>query len=183
MPLVDSKQAMNQEFEQFRKDLVALLPRLQRFARVLTHSPAQADDLMQASIERALSRRHQWKPDSRLDAWVFTILHSIWKNELRAQSIRRGQGFVDPEYLPDGSSESNNERTILLDQVFDQVNRLPEEQRKAILLVYVEGYAYREAADILEIPSGTLMSRLARARGRLASDLDPVENQQADVKP
>ena len=157
----------------FKSDLVALIPRLRRFSRVLTQSAPVADDLVQATVERALSRRLQWRDGTKLDAWVFTILHSIWKNELRAASIRQGRGFVDIETLVDGAGTASGERTILLDQVFNQVNRLPEAQREAIVMVYVEGYAYEEAAQILGIPSGTLMSRLARARVSLATALRP----------
>ena len=166
---------MNRELEQFKTDLVALLPRLQCFARTLTHSTPQSDDLLQATVERALSRHHQWQPGTRLDAWLFTILHSIWKNEIRARSIREGQGFVDVDSLTETKPDASG--TLLLHQVFTQVNRLPEAQRKAILLVYVEGYTYREAADILDIPEGTLMSRLARARGVLAQSIDESEKE------
>ena len=169
---------MTDQFDQFKIDLVALVPRLRRFALVLSQSSHTADDLVQSAVERALTRYHQWRVGSRVDTWVFTILHSIWKNELRARAIRQGRGFVDADTLPDESPTCGVERTILLDQVYKQVNALPEAQREAMVLVYVEGYAYAEAAAILGIPGGTLMSRLARARASLAINLESLDHSQ-----
>lgn len=173
---------MNDPLSQFKTALIEMVPRLRRFAGVLVRSSSYSEDLLQSTLERALSRWHQWQPDSRLDNWMFTIMHSIWKNELRSRAIREGQGFVDVDSLMTEENSSSNERTILLDQVFKQVSGLPEEQRKAILLVYTEGYAYQEASDILEIPVGTLMSRLARARASLAQSLSDVEMQKKQVR-
>ena len=177
---------MTDQVARFKEDLVALIPRLRRFALVLSQSHHSADDLVQSTIERALSRYHQWKVGTRVDAWVFTILHSIWKNELRSRAIRQGRGFVDADNLPDEHSDAGEERTILLGQVYKQVNALPEAQREAMVLVYVEGYSYEEAAKILEIPSGTLMSRLARARmalaAKLADSADPVSSSESSTK-
>ncbi|MEM7207478.1 MAG: sigma-70 family RNA polymerase sigma factor [Pseudomonadota bacterium] len=161
----------------FTDGLVGLLPRLRRFALVLSQSEPVADDLVQAAVERALNRRHQWQEGSKLDAWVFTILHSIWRNEKRASAIRDGKGFFDPDQI--ASPHGDNERTILLAQVFEQVNSLPEAQREAMVLVYVEGYAYEEAASVLGIPSGTLMSRLARARSALARSVSERDDPKA----
>jgi len=156
----------------FKRELVRLLPRLWRFGLGLTGNPEACDDLVQATCERALTRYHQWKPGSRLDSWVFTIMQSIWKNELRAQSIRRGAGFVDPEsYVFYGKFPSAEASAYAL-QVLEAVMALPEAQRIALLLVYIEGYSYEEAATILEVPIGTVMSRLARARLCLAEVLD-----------
>lgn len=156
----------------FKQELVRLLPRLWRFGLGLTGNAEACDDLVQATCERALTRYHQWKPGSRLDSWVFTIMQSIWKNELRAQSIRRGAGFVDPEsYVFYGKFPLAEDSAYEL-QVLEAVMALPETQRIALLLVYIEGYSYKEAATILEVPIGTVMSRLARARLRLAEVLD-----------
>jgi len=162
----------------FKAELVRLVPRLRRFAVVLAQSPATADDLVQSTVERALSRYNQWQVGTKMDSWVFSILHSIWVNDLRAQKIRQGHGFVDVDSLRDERSSNRTERTILLDQVFTYVNDLPEAQREAIVLVYVEGYGYEEAAEILDIPSGTLMSRLARARASLARNVATCDLEQ-----
>jgi RNA polymerase sigma-70 factor (ECF subfamily) len=163
--------------ETFNDDLAALLPRLWRYAYVLCRDPDLSHDLVQATCERAISRRHQFRPGTRLDAWTFTILQSIWKNDIRRDSIRRGQGFVaaedaglvDREELPDGK--------IYFAEVLDMVNTLPEAQKSAVYLVYVEGLSYEEAAQALEIPTGTLTSRLVRARLRIADMVrgEPVE--------
>lgn len=161
---------MKQREVTFKQELVCLLPRLRRFGLSLTGTVDACDDLLQATCERALSRYHQWMPGTRLDSWTFTIMHSIWKNELRAQSIRRGAGFVDPDSSLFDKSETD--AWVYLNQVQNAVAALPEAQRVALLLVCVEGYSYREAADILEVPVGTIISRLARARLALAEQLD-----------
>ena len=117
---------------------------------------------------RALERAHQFTPGTRLDRWLFSILHSIWLNEIRATRYRTGQGLVDAEteLVFDGMREV--ETNILAGQVLREVNALPEVQREAVFLVYGEGLTYREAAEILAVPIGTIMSRLAGARTKLA---------------
>jgi RNA polymerase sigma-70 factor, ECF subfamily len=157
---------------QFREALVALLPRLRRLARTLTRSLADADDLVQLAVERALQCWHQWRPEQRLDAWVFAILRHAWFDELRA---RRRHGEVltdDPEAAaaaPDGGAGA-------LEQLALQraLAVLPEEQCSAVLLVLVEGLSYAEAAEAMGVPVGTLTSRLARGRATLADILEGV---------
>lgn len=102
-----------------------------------------------------------------MDSWLFSILHSIWLNEVRAQLIRRGQGFVDVDEL---AGAGNCEDPVWSNEVMKRVNRLPEAQRNAVFLVYVEELSYREAAAVLNVPVGTIMSRLATARLTLAQD-------------
>lgn len=102
-----------------------------------------------------------------MDRWLFAILHSIWLNEIRAQHIRQGQGFVDVDEL---ASAENGEEPIWANEVMQRVNQLPEAQRNTLFLVYVEELSYREAAEVLGVPVGTVMSRLATARLRLAND-------------
>lgn len=102
-----------------------------------------------------------------MDRWLFAILHSIWLNEIRAQHIRQGQGFVDVDEL---ASAENGEEPIWANEVMQRVNQLPEAQRNTLFLVYVEELSYREAAEVLDVPVGTIMSRLAAARLRLAND-------------
>ena len=126
-----------------------------------------ADDLVQATCVRALERASQYATGSRMDRWLFSILHSIWINEVRAQQIRRGQGFVDVDELV---GEENSDAPIWSNDVMKRVNRLPEAQRNTVFLVYVEELSYREAAEVLNVPVGTVMSRLSTARLTLAQD-------------
>ena len=151
-----------------RAGLESCLPRLWRYALTLSRSRDVADDLVQATCLRAIERADQFVPGTRLDRWLFSILRSIWLNEVRARRIREGGGFVDPEdvLVADGAHEI--ESNILASQVLREIGRLPEAQREAVLLVYGEGYRYAEAAQTLGIPVGTVMSRLAAARAALA---------------
>jgi RNA polymerase sigma-70 factor, ECF subfamily len=154
-----------------REGLDQLLPRLWRFCHVLTADRTAAADLVQSACLRALEREEQYQPETRLDSWMFRIAQSIWFNEIRADRIRRGGGLVPAEkatlFAPTADMESN----IFFSEVFSQVMALPEAQRITVAMVYVEGYSYQEAADLLGIPIGTVMSRLAGARGRLAKTL------------
>ena len=154
--------------------MVALLPRLRRFARGLAGTAEQADDLVQAACERALTRIAQWTPGTRLDSWMFRIVQTIWLDERRSAKVRRGEGLVDPEQAEaeltvDGARHM--EAHLTFDRVRAGMGRLPAEQRAVMMLVCVEGLTYREAAETLAIPIGTVMSRLARARLALARDL------------
>ncbi|MCF6190955.1 MAG: sigma-70 family RNA polymerase sigma factor [Cocleimonas sp.] len=167
--------------DNFSKQISSLIPRLRRYAIVLTTIKEDADDLLQATLERAINKQHQWQENTHLDRWAFTIMSSIWKNEIRSRSTRQGNGITDNvQALIDNAAIKNMEGTFLLNQVFKEVMNLSEDQREAILLVYVEGLKYQEAADILTIPTGTLMSRLARARITLANNLSD-ENQSSNV--
>ena len=146
-------------------EMVALLPRLRRFACGLTGSLADADDLVQGACLKALDRIEQWRPGTRLDSWMFRILQNLWIDQLRE---RRGREVaMDPEDLAEravGDAARENEARIALGEVRREVAKLPPEQRAVLMLVSVEGVSYKEAAEILEIPIGTVMSRLARAR-------------------
>lgn len=152
-------------------ELVALLPRLRRFARGLAGTADQADDLVQAACERALSRIEQWTPGTRLDSWMFRIIQTIWLDERRSVKVRSGEGTIEAETAGaelsvDGTREMESHLTF--DAVRRAMMRLPEEQQAVLMLVCVEGQTYKEAADTLSIPIGTVMSRLARARLALA---------------
>lgn len=117
---------------------------------------------------RALERAAQYRPDTRLDRWLLAILHSIWLNEIRSQRVRQGQGFVDIDEALSVDGEHIAEQQVLARQVIRQVNALPEAQRETVFLAYVEGLAYKEVAEVLQVPIGTVMSRLASARLKLA---------------
>lgn len=152
-----------------RDGLPVLLPRLWRFAITLCRNAAIAEDLVQATCVRALERSGQFEPGTRLDRWTFAIMASIWKNELRARKVRTGNGMVPAEELASNDMVLAVETTISARQVLTLASKLPEGQRAVVLLVYVEECSYKQVADILEIPIGTVMSRLAAARVSLAS--------------
>lgn len=174
---------MRQREVAFRQELVCLLPRLWRFGMSLTGATDACHDLVQATCERALTHFCQWRPGSRLDSWTFAIMHSIWKNELRAQAIRRGAGFVDTDIHPLPAATRVDDDAAAA-ELYQAVAALPEAQRAALLLVYVEGYGYREAAEILDVPIGTVMSRLARARLALAERLrTPAPHARSAIQP
>lgn len=159
--------------DEVRSGLKPCLARLWRYGLVLSGNRDVAEDLVQATCLRALERADQFMPGTRLDRWLFTILHSIWLNELRARRIRLGGGFVDPETLVAPGGAEAIEANIFLGEVLREVQGLPEAQRATVFLVYVEGLTYREAADVLDVPIGTVMSRLAAARlalGKMKQD-------------
>jgi RNA polymerase sigma-70 factor (ECF subfamily) len=148
-------------------ELPALLPRLWRFALRLTGDPHDAEDLVQRVCVRALERQHQLQPGTSTLSWLFSIVHSVWLNELRAQQIRRHGSIQWSEELADTVADSTTaspEAYTLHRQIISAVERLPDAQRAVMLLVAVEGLSYREAATALDVPIGTVMSRLARAR-------------------
>jgi len=140
------------------------LPRLRRYARALTGERSAADDLVQDTLERALSRFHLWRQGSDLRAWLFTIMHNIYVNQTRSR-IRHPQEPLD-------ESDANELRSREPDwgelrDIDEALARLPGDQRSVVLLVGVEQFTYEEAAQVLDIPIGTVMSRLSRGRERL----------------
>ncbi len=148
-----------------RDDIAALLPRLRRFGRTLARNSEDADDLVQIAVERALTHSHQWQPGTRLDSWMFRIMQNAWIDESRARA-RRQQTFVEEE-AGENVGVSPNEAQMDAIAVRKAVAQLNDEQRAVVGLVLVEGLPYKEAADVLGIPIGTLTSRLARARETL----------------
>lgn len=155
--------------QEVQDGLPALLKQMWRYGLVLSGNADTASELVQATCLRALEKCSQFEPGSQLVRWIYTILGSIWKNELRSRRVREGQGFVDPEIALVADGVREIETNLLARQVLEEVDRLPEGQREAVFLVYGEGMAYREAAEVLEVPVGTVMSRLAAARAKLAS--------------
>jgi RNA polymerase sigma-70 factor (ECF subfamily) len=151
--------------QNIHEQIAALLPRLRRFARNLTRNPHDADDVVQIALERALTRLDQWRSDARLDSWMFKIVRNAWIDELRSRG-RRDKIFLAPEAGENVGTDSMARETEML-SVQSAMARLPEEQREAVSLVLVEGLPYREAAEVLDIPIGTLTSRLARGREAL----------------
>ncbi|WP_202605095.1 sigma-70 family RNA polymerase sigma factor [Pantoea sp. B550] len=144
------------------------MTRLWRYGYVLSHNRDMAEELVQSTCVRALERSAQFTPGTRIDRWLFSILHSIWISDLRARKVRQGQGFVDPDALLAVDNHAFSDDNRHYQRIMQQVNALPEAQRNALFLVYVEGLTYQEAAETLAVPIGTIMSRLAAARATLA---------------
>jgi RNA polymerase sigma-70 factor (ECF subfamily) len=152
--------------EGFEEGLLALLPRLRRFAAGLTRHLPDADDLCQMTIERALRSRAQWQTGTRLDSWTYRIMRNIWIDEGRA-STRRRQTFADPDEGLNVGASGGQEAGAELSEIDRALAQLPNEQREAVVLVMVEGWSYKEAAEIVGCPVGTLNSRLVRGRDAL----------------
>lgn len=154
--------------------LPAMLPRLWAFALRLSRDQHDAEDLVQRACVRGLERSHQLQPNTSALSWMYSIVHSTWINEVRARKIRKKTDFEwDGEFL-DNIPDPNHrdlETQIMNDQIIEAFERLPETQRVVMLLVAVEGFSYQQAADILAIPIGTVMSRLSRARQSIGAML------------
>ncbi|MEO1723876.1 MAG: RNA polymerase sigma factor [Pseudomonadota bacterium] len=148
-----------------------IFPRLWRYALALSGSRTEADELTQSACLRALERSAQFDPSTSLDKWVFRIIHNLWLSDRRRHKVRTGQGLVSIDVIdivdPGLTADHHMERRELLQAILD----LPEAQRQAAIIVYVEGYSYRDASMILGIPVGTVMSRLAAARNNLARQM------------
>jgi RNA polymerase sigma-70 factor (ECF subfamily) len=150
------------------QDLVALLPRLRRFALVLCRSPSLADDLVQGTCERALANAGSFTPGTRFDAWAFRILRNYWIDHLRrSRTEGMSEDVTVQTHVVGDAGEEPILNKLLLAEVKQIIDAMPTEQREVLLLVCVEDLAYREAAELLGVPIGTVMSRLARARKRL----------------
>jgi RNA polymerase sigma-70 factor (ECF subfamily) len=156
----------------FSDQLIAVLPRLRRFARGLTGKAADADDLVQAACERALARAHQFEEGTRFDSWMFRIVQTIWIDQLRAREVRKEDGDVAEERLGSDAPVRRIEARLALAEIRQAVELLPADQRAVLMLVTVEGLTYKEAAAVAGVPVGTIMSRLARARVALQQLLD-----------
>jgi RNA polymerase sigma-70 factor (ECF subfamily) len=156
----------------FSDQLVAVLPRLRRFARGLTGSVFEADDLVQAACERALTREHQFQEGTRFDSWMFRMVQTIWIDQIRARGVRKEEPEAEAERIGTDESMRRAEARLELAEVGRALEQLPAEQRAALLLVTVDGLSYKEAAVVAEVPVGTIMSRLARARVALQAKLD-----------
>jgi RNA polymerase sigma-70 factor (ECF subfamily) len=145
--------------------MVALLPRLRRFAYALTKSVDEGDDVVQAACERALRSLDQFQEGTRLDSWMFRIVQNIWIDRMRAQQLR---GTVaEPEALDHTAGDDGvrtTEAILTLQEVRRIVAELPEDQQAVLALISIDGMSYKQAAETLQLPIGTVTSRLARAR-------------------
>jgi RNA polymerase sigma-70 factor, ECF subfamily len=165
--------------ENVRSRMIEFLPRLRRFAFALTRNLELADDLVQDTCERALSKADQWQPGTRLDSWMYRIAQNIWFDQGRAAKVRGELTDIDSIAELSGSDgRTVTESRLTLASVFEAMERLPRDQQVLVALVCVEGLSYKEAAENLSLPIGTVMSRLARARQAIAAAVDG----QADAK-
>lgn len=148
---------------QLLQELEQLIPRLRRYARSLTRDETRADDLVQDTLIRAIDKLHLFEPGTNLVAWLFTIMRNIHINALRSAKWEREQDPADLELPVPGLQLSN----LALRDLARAMGALPDDQRETVLLVAVEGLAYQDAAEIMNVPIGTVRSRLSRARSRL----------------
>ena len=160
---------MGSSGEDLRDHIIELLPRLRRFARSLARNVQDADDLVQITAERALARADQLRPNHSVASWLFGILRNAWIDEGRSR--RRRESLLQPDALAErvGDEAAGSHPELLCLQ--DALARLPEDQHLAVALVLVEGLSYKEAAEIMSVPVGTLTSRLARGREALQAML------------
>lgn len=161
-----------------RHQMVALLPRLRRFAYVLTRDMERADDLVQETCLRGLDRIAGWEPGTRLDSWLYRIMQNIWFDRLRALKVRGESIEIDTAFdLAGEDGRDVTETRLALRDIAQAIAKLPEEQQVLIGLVCVDGLSYKEAAATLQVPIGTIMSRLARARQALHAALSGERNE------
>ena len=159
---------MDQPSSSFEDQLAAMLPRLRRFAHALSRDRADADDLTQASIERALKSREQWQPGTRLDSWCYRIMRNLWIDTARSRSRKSAREAPEEE----GLSIADDPRDAIaasldLKRIMAAMERLPDEQREVVALILIEGFGYREVSEMLGLPIGTVSSRLVRGRTAL----------------
>ena len=162
---------MNQPLP-FEAEVISLLPRLRRFAHALARNSSDADDLTQMTVERALGSRARWQAGTRLDSWLYTIMRNMWIDIVRSRSRRQRWEAPGVEAETFGHDPSDAiEASIELARVMAAMQRLPDDQREVVALILVEGFGYRETAEILQLPIGTVSSRLVRGRTALLAIL------------
>lgn len=149
------------------QQLLEAIPRLRRYAQALTHDADLADELVQDCLERAWGRLSLWRPGSNMRTWLFTILHNLYVNRVRQAASRPKVVPLDRASPASASVRPVQEARLEVHNIVEALDRLPEDQRCLLLLVGLEGMTYREAAETLDIPIGTVMSRLSRGREQL----------------
>lgn len=165
----------NMKIDELKQELTRLAPMLRRFAYSLTGSAADADDLLQNTLERLLSR--DIPADIELVKWAFRVCRNLWIDEYRARKVRQKNVYsLDDTEEPAVDGEQLIHDQISLTQIDAAMNKLPDDQRSVLALVAVQGMSYKEVAETLGIPTGTVMSRLARARVALINFLQPASN-------
>ncbi len=167
--------AMAMTPDQFKSEMISLLPRLRRFAMSLTRSGPDADDLLQDACATALQKWQQYDPAQPLDRWMFRVVRNLWISEVRKRNVRQGAGQVPAEEATELRVESQPDEVLAAKEVRRKVDDLDPDLAQPLMLVCAEGYSYREASELLSIPIGTVMSRIHRARKQLVSSLSQEE--------
>lgn len=162
------------------RDIEAEIPRLRRYARALARDVAAADDLVQDCLARALGKLHLWQQGTDLRAWLFTILHNQYVNQVR-RAVREGAAVGLSETEPMLTRAPHQGKRLELRDLERAIAKLPEEQRSVILLVGLEGMRYEEVAEVLDVPVGTVRSRLSRGREALRRLIGLVPDRQAEI--
>ena len=153
---------------EFDRELRAHWPRLRRFAFALCRNPADADDLVQSAAERAMRSAAQWQSGTRFDSWMFRITRNLWIDTVRARGRQQARFVAEEEGASVGfDPRPGTEAAIDLRRAMAALGRLPDEQREVVALILIDGLAYREAAEALDLPIGTVSSRLVRGRKAL----------------
>lgn len=173
-PAVNPSEALAMTPDQFKTELIGLLPRLRRFALSLTRSVPDADDLLQDGCTTALQKWQQYDPAQPFDRWMFRVVRNLWITEIRKRNLRHGQGQVPAEDVAELRTEDTAADVLTAQQVHSKVADLDRDLAQPLMLVCAEGYSYREASELLGIPIGTVMSRIHRARKLLVSHLSEV---------
>ena len=162
------------------RSIEAEIPRLRRYARALARDVAAADDLVQDCLARALGKLHLWQEGTDLRAWLFTILHNQYVNQVR-RAVREGAAVGLSETEPMLTRAPHQGKSLELRDLERAIAKLPEEQRSVILLVGLEGMRYEEVAEVLDVPVGTVRSRLSRGREALRRLMGIVPDRQAEL--
>ncbi|MEM9786262.1 MAG: RNA polymerase sigma factor [Pseudomonadota bacterium] len=164
--------------DQFKTEMIGLLPRLRRFALTLTRSGPDADDLLQDACTTALQKWQQYDPSQPFDRWMFRVIRNLWISEIRKRKVRQGEGQIDAEEANELQTAGSAEETLTAQQVRRKVADLDQDLAQPLMLVCSEGYSYKEVSELLNIPIGTVMSRIHRARKLLVSHLSVEESLQ-----
>lgn len=167
--------AATMKSDQFKTEMINLLPRLRRFALSLTRSGPDADDLLQDACATALQRWQQYDPSQPFDRWMFRVVRNHWISEIRKRKVRQGEGQVNAEDSSELRAAGSQDDVLTAKQVRGKVADLDKDLAQPLMLVCAEGYSYRETAELLGIPIGTVMSRIHRARKLLLSSLSEKE--------
>lgn len=157
---------------EFRKDLITELPYLRRFARGLCADASLADDLVQDCVERALTKSHLYDPARPLRAWLFAVLRNIFVSNWRRNAKHLGAKHIDDLVGSEGATEPAQEQNFSVALIAEALDSLPQQQREVLLLISLEEVSYLQAAEIIGVPIGTIMSRLSRARSHLQNILE-----------
>ncbi|MBR0871972.1 RNA polymerase sigma factor [Bradyrhizobium tropiciagri] len=154
------------------RQIEPVIPALRRYARALVRNRAAADDLVQDCLERAVRHWQQRRDDGNPRPWLFAILHNLAVNQFRRAATRGKHVTIDEAGEHEIGQQAAQEQKLIYQDVLGKLAKLPDEQRAVLLLIAVEDLSYAEAANVLNIPIGTVMSRLSRARERLQQELD-----------